>query len=272
MPASIAAALLCGGAATASRVALHRISGPDEQRQPMVASPRAPDGALWFTEVRATRSGGSRPRGSITEYAIPPRQPTHWHHHGPGRRAVVHRAWRQQDRADHDRRGVYRIRRSRPAEPAQGITAGPDGALWFTERRQQDRADHDRRDDYRIHCSDQRRLPGTSPRGRTARCGSPKNGDKIGRITTGGRVTEYAVPTPAAPCHEHHRGAGRRAVVHRMRRQQDRADHDRRGRHRIHRSHNRAAAPDGIAAGPDGALWFTEHERQQDRADHDRRR
>ena len=26
-----------------------------------------------------------------------------------------------------------------------GITAGPDGALWFTENRQQDRAHHHRR-------------------------------------------------------------------------------------------------------------------------------
>src|SRR5262245_22661777 len=40
----------------------------------------------------------------------------------------------------------------------EGITAGPDGALWFTENR-----------------------------------------DKIGRITTGGAVTEFALPARSSP-------------------------------------------------------------------------
>jgi virginiamycin B lyase len=44
-----------------------------------------------------------------------------------------------------------------PSSRPYGITAGPDGALWFTEY----------------------------------------NGNKIGRITTAGTITEYAVPTPS---------------------------------------------------------------------------
>ena len=65
---------------------------------------------------------------------------------------------------------------------ATGITLGPDGALWFTE----------------------------------------KTGNRIGRITTSGAVTEYALPTSstAGQC-------GQRCPLH-------------------------------IATGPDGALWFTE--------------
>jgi virginiamycin B lyase len=59
-----------------------------------------------------------------------------------------------------------------------GITVGPDGALWFTE----------------------------------------ENGHKIGRITTGGSITEFPIPhNPAFP-----------------------------------------PSPQEITAGPDGALWFTE--------------
>ena len=76
-----------------------------------------------------------------------------------------------------------------------GITAGPDDALWFTEI----------------------------------------TGNKIGRITTGGTITEYAIRLGSA-----FRGitAGPDgALWFTERRQQDRADHDRRyGDRRIHRS------------------------------------
>ena len=60
---------------------------------------------------------------------------------------MVHRKDRQQDRADHDRRGITEYAVPTSGAYPDGITAGPDGALWFTEyQRQQDRADHDRRD------------------------------------------------------------------------------------------------------------------------------
>jgi virginiamycin B lyase len=90
-----------------------------------------PDGALWFTEDAAHQIGRIDSGGVISEYGIPC-----------------------------------------CGEPSR-IVAGPDGALWFTE------------------------------------------GNKIGRITTGGVVTEYCLPDPNA-------------------------------------------AASGITAGPDGALWFTE--------------
>jgi streptogramin lyase len=56
------------------------------------------------------------------------------------------------------------------------ITAGPDGALWFTEIN--------------------------------------SNANKIGRITTAGVIIEFTVLRPAG-ARWHHGGAGRRAVVHR---------------------------------------------------------
>jgi virginiamycin B lyase len=46
-----------------------------------------------------------------------------------------------------------------------GITSGPDGALWFTE------------------CCNQHPGSGTTP------------GNKIGRITTNGKITEFTLPT-----------------------------------------------------------------------------
>jgi virginiamycin B lyase len=66
-----------------------------------------------------------------------------------------------------------------------GITPGPDGALWFTEE------------------------------GAVDIRGNIQGPGKIGRITTDGAITEYAVPSATS-------------------------------------------YPKGIAAGPDGALWFTE--------------
>jgi streptogramin lyase len=74
-----------------------------------------------------------------------------------------------------------------PSSFAYGITAGPDGALWFTQST-------------------------TPTAGCFPRC--PK-GNKIGRITTAGIVSEFNIPTA---------GSG----------------------------------SEGIAAGPDGNLWFTE--------------
>ena len=51
-------------------------------------------------------------------------------------------------------------------------------------------------------------------------------GDAIGRLGVDGKVTEYPLPTPTRSG-RHHRRARRRAVVHRVRREQGRADHDR---------------------------------------------
>ena len=141
-----------------------------------------------------------------------------------------------------------------PASPAHGITAGPDGALWFTN----------------------------------------DGNNSIGRITTAGVVTNYTDPSitgprrsrpgPTGPCgsptpattrsgaspppgwspttpdraslaRRDHGRARRGPVVHQPRQQLDRADHHRRGGHQLHQPG--IDQPDGITAGPDGALWFT---------------
>jgi streptogramin lyase len=89
-----------------------------------------------------------------------------------------------------------------------GITAGPDGALWFTEFQANKIG---RITTEGVITESTIPTAGGDPRGITAGPDgalwfTENSGNKIGRITT---------------------GAGRRAVVHREPRQQDRADHDR---------------------------------------------
>ena len=52
----------------------------------------------------------------------------------PGRQPVVHRARRQPDRPDHADRHRDGVPACRPPAASHGITAGPDGAMWFTQR------------------------------------------------------------------------------------------------------------------------------------------
>ena len=109
-----------------------------------------------------------------------------------------------------------------------GITAGPDGNLWFTEGgygfwcRTQNRTNHHGRRRHRVldphpaqrPCQNHGG-PGRQPLVHRSCAGYPVPGRTIGRITTAGVITEF--PTPTA-----------------------------------------SSSPRGIAAGPDGNLWFTE--------------
>jgi len=116
------------------------------------------DGNLWFTENAAGRIGRMTPAGVLTEYALPTVPPPAGSPAGTA--------------------GTM------PHPTA--ITAGPDGALWFTV------------------------VPG-----------------EIGRITTAGVVTEFALPAVPPPA-----GSAPGTA-------------------------STPVTPTAIAAGPDGALWFT---------------
>ena len=119
-----------------------------------MGSRQGPDGNLWFTETGADKIGRMTPAGVLTEFPLP---------------AVAAPAGS-----------------TGPPPGPTAITAGPDGALWFTG------------------------IPG-----------------EIGRITTAGVVTEFAVPAVPPP-------AGSPAGTA-----------------------STPATATAIAAGPDGALWFT---------------
>ena len=74
-------------------------------------------------------------------------------HGRPGRRLVVHQP-RTATRPLLDRTDHHCRRRDELHDPSIllpfGITAGPDGALWFTNFREFDRTDHDRRDRHQL--------------------------------------------------------------------------------------------------------------------------
>ena len=182
-----------------------------------------------------------------------------------------------------------------PSSSLDGITAGPDGNLWFTEAQSAtDRADHTAGVDHRVPAPAQ---PAAGPSGIAA--GPDGNlwfteisrGNTIGRITTAGVVTEFSpgsrrrrpsgsrpgpTATSGSPSGRRARSAGsprpasspsspgltadsralrrsrpvRTATSGSRSRRQDRADHHRRGRHRVHTSAIPSASPSGSPPGP----------------------
>ena len=199
-----------------------------------------PDGNVWFVENRASRFGRVVPStGKINDLST-----------GSGICAG-----------------------SLPAE----ITPGPDGGLWFTEEAAQpDRADRPRQ-------GDRAGVPGL----RAARTGITAGPDgnlwftEYGTATgsAGSRrpasITEFPPASPTAAARRGiAAGPGRQPLVHRADgRQRDRADHADRRDHRVHApASRRQRSPYGIAAGPDGNLWFTEQTGNADRPDHPGRR
>ena len=144
-----------------------------------------------------------------------------------------------------------------------GITAGPDGNLWFTEYG----GNKIGMINPTTHAISEFPVPtaGCRPRGITA--GPDGNlwfteyhGNKIGMINpTTHAITEFPIPTAASGPVRDHGGARRQPLVHRARRQQDRDDQpDDPRHHRVPHPDRRRPSPSGITAGPDGNLWFTE--------------
>ena len=246
-----------------------------------------PDGALWFTNAATTRSGGSRPTArSPTSPA--PHQARRIAAGPDGALWFTNTA--QLDRPDHDRRGVtnytdrpsrrrsasrrarrrvvvhehrratrsgasrppacdHQLRRRQHLGP-DGIAAGPDGALWFTNSRQQlDRPDHD--GGVVTHFTDRASGPcGITP-APTARCGSrptTRSGGSPRPVVR--RSTRPSISAPfgitagrTARC-----GSRTTATIRSV-------GSTRRHGHELHRHGHRASRR--YRHGPDGALWFT---------------
>lgn len=185
-----------------------------------------PDGALWFAESQRDKIGRVTTDGVFTEYATPTSLSSPWQiASGPdGALWFTERAGHQIGRVTTS--GVI----SEYAIPTassflSGIAAGPDGALWFTE--------DDAGNVGRITTSGavtEYPIPTVGSWPEAIAAGpdgalwftesDPDGGGKIGRITTSGVITEYALPTDNSHPNYHN-------------------------------------YPWGIAAGPDGALWFT---------------
>jgi streptogramin lyase len=155
-----------------------------------------PDGALWFAQVSANKIGRITTAGVVSEFTIPTNSGD------PNGIAVGSDGalWFTEFFGNQIGRittaGVITEFAIPTANSGPwGIAAGPDGALWFTEQ----------------------------------------NGNNIGRITTAGVITELAIPTGNSQPYGIAAGAGRRAVVHRAERQQDRSRIG--GHHRSRRAH-----------------------------------
>ena len=211
-----------------------------------------PDGALWFTNAATTRSGGSPPAARSRASGTRHRQAA-GDHGGPDGALWFTNAGNDSIGRITTGGKVTHYRHASISGP-QGIAAGPDGALWFTNRQRLDRADHHRRQGHQLQAREHQRPAGDRAGPDGALWFTNDGGNSIGRITTGGIVTQLQAREHQRPAGDHCR-AGRRPLVHQLPGQLDRADHDRRHRHQLQaREHQR---PAGDHAGPDGALWFT---------------
>ena len=199
----------------------HRVPIPTASSQPVRHHGRAGRQPLVHRAQRQQdRPDHHRPAPSPSSPSPRPAAP-HADHRRAGRQPLVHREQRQQDRPDHARPASSPSSPSPPpAVSPAGITAGPDGNLWFTEsERQQDRPDHHRRRHHRV-----RRSPRPAAARAASRPGPDGNlwftesdGNKIGRITTGGVITEFPIPTRRQPARRDRGRAGRQPLVHRER-------------------------------------------------------
>ena len=175
-----------------------------------------PDGNLWFTECRRTRSAGSRRLASSPSSRFHERPELTLSHHAGPTATSGSRSARQQDRADHARRRRHRV-------PAPRTGSGPYG-------------DH--------------RRPRRQPLVHGVRTATGSAGSRPRRHH---RVPDSDRRERPAPDHRRPR---RKPLVHGARRQQDRAHHDCRRRHGIRFRRTRAgrsgslSGPRGTSGSP----------------------
>ncbi len=150
---------------------------------------------------------------------------------------------------------------------AVGITAGPDGALWFTEGVSNKIGRITTAGvitEYPVANTDSLHGITTGPDGALWFTELLAYGNKIGRITTAGVVTEYLIPN--AYCYPINITAGSDGALWFT--EYGTGDYSVNKIGRIttlgiiseYLIPNRTSHPFGITAGPDGALWFTEED------------
>ena len=129
---------------------------PTANSQPLCIA-TGPDGNIWFTESSANRIGKITPAGAVTEYSLPPNTVPSGITAGPDGNI-----WFTEMQTSKIGRitttGAITEFALAPSSVPRQITEGPDNNLWFTE----DAA------------------------------------NKLGRITIGGAITEYVLPTSMA--------------------------------------------------------------------------
>ena len=199
------------------------IGWPSRSRRRRAArrgSPSARTEISGSSRARPTRSPSRRPGARIVEYSLPTagRQPE-VDRLGPGGRPLVHgRRGREQDRQERHERGTSRSTRSRAlGSSPAGITVGPDGNIWFTEF----------------------------------------SGDKVGKITPQGIVTEYDAPDGRGRAVEHHAGGDGNLWFTENKADQIGKISPSTGTIAEYPA-TTSSPPTSITLGPDGVLWFTQ--------------
>ena len=178
---------------------------------------------------------------------------------------------RQQDRADQPATdAITEFPIPTAGSGPHGITAGPDGNLWFTEReRRQDRADHP--DAARHHRVPGPRRPAASRTGSrrapTATSGSPRRRQQDRADHPDGHaITEFPIPTASSGPDRDHGGPRRQPLVHRVRRPTRSGGSPRRPRHHRVPDPHAPAPPARDHGGPRRQPLVHRGVRQQDRA------
>ncbi|HKD10429.1 MAG TPA: hypothetical protein VKE50_00065, partial [Thermoanaerobaculia bacterium] len=157
-----------------------------------------PDGALWFTEQALNKIGRITTAGSLTAFTIPtvgaspasittgPDGALWFTEEGPGQIGRITTA------------GTITEFPTPSGGTTAGITAGPDGALWFTEP-----GDRIGRSTTAGVITEVPLTSGSVPEGIApgpdgALWFAESGSNNVGRITTGGTVTEFPIPTSAS--------------------------------------------------------------------------
>ena len=183
-----------------------------------------PDGALWFLESEVTRSAASAP-AARSGCQLPSRNLGY-----------------------------------------TGITAGPDGALWYTAvggggdltSSQRIGQHHHRWNGQGVQARVRRELSCRYRRGpRRGASSTPTGYNRIGRVTTDGKIREFVLAGTSVPTGITAGPDGALWYTDQSE-EQDRAHHHGREGERVQAPHRRCGAL-RHAAGPDGALWFTDY-------------
>ena len=214
-----------------------------------------PDGALWFTNHGNNSIGRITTAGTVTNYT------------GPSISSRRDRGRARRRPVVHQQRATTRSGGSPPAgrspttpTPASatrtGSRPGPtarSGSPTSAATRSGGSPPPGRSPTTPTPASAAR--AGSRP-GPTAPCGSPNDGNNsIGRITTG-RYRHQLHRTPASATRRDRGRTRRRPVVH-QHRATTRSGGSRHGGAVTNYTDPGISVPNGIAAGPDGALWFT---------------
>ena len=219
-----------------------------------------PDGNLWFTEGIGNKIGESPRRPRHHRVRHPHRQQQALSGSRPGPTATSGSPRTATRSARSTRRPTPSPSSPSPPPTADpgGITAGPDGNLWFTEYVGDQIGEiNPTRTHHRIHRPHANSVPSTSPPGPTATSGSPRSANKIGEITPTTHASPSSPsPRPTRPCGITAGPDGNlwftETTANKIGGSPRRRTH-----HRVLRPHAQQRAV-RITAGPDGNLWFTE--------------